>query len=63
MSPSPRTASSTATSTASSTAAELGQIAGRAGRHLRDGTFGVTGQVDPFDDELVEKIEAMISSR
>jgi ATP-dependent RNA helicase SUPV3L1/SUV3 len=39
------------------TAAELGQIAGRAGRHLRDGTFGVTGQVDPLDDELVEKIE------
>ncbi|MEO9336401.1 helicase-related protein [Mesorhizobium sp. SB112] len=39
-------------------AAELGQIAGRAGRHLRDGTFGVTGQVDPFDDELVERIEA-----
>jgi ATP-dependent RNA helicase SUPV3L1/SUV3 len=25
------------------TAAELGQIAGRAGRHMRDGTFGVTG--------------------
>ncbi|MEP5361493.1 MAG: helicase-related protein [Nitratireductor sp.] len=40
------------------TAAELGQIAGRAGRHMRDGTFGVTGQVDPFDDDLVEKIEA-----
>src|SRR6188472_1026762 len=40
------------------TAAELGQIAGRAGRHLRDGTFGVTGQVDPFDEELIEKIEA-----
>lgn len=39
-------------------AAELGQIAGRAGRHLRDGTFGVTGQVDPLDDELVNKIEA-----
>jgi ATP-dependent RNA helicase SUPV3L1/SUV3 len=39
------------------TAAELGQIAGRAGRHLRDGTFGVTGQVDPLDDELVERIE------
>ena len=36
---------------------ELGQIAGRAGRHLRDGTFGVTGQVDPFDDELVKRIE------
>lgn len=40
------------------TAAELGQIAGRAGRHLRDGTFGVTGQVDPLDDEMVEKIES-----
>jgi len=39
------------------TAAELGQIAGRAGRHLRDGTFGVTGQVDPFDEDLVRKIE------
>ena len=38
-------------------AAELGQIAGRAGRHLRDGTFGVTGQVDPFDEDLVKKIE------
>ncbi|MGB3538400.1 MAG: helicase-related protein [Mesorhizobium sp.] len=40
------------------TAAELGQIAGRAGRHLRDGTFGVTGQVDPFDDDLIQKIES-----
>ncbi|MCT8988842.1 helicase-related protein [Chelativorans sp. SCAU2101] len=38
-------------------AAELGQIAGRAGRHVRDGTFGVTGQVDPFPDALVERIE------
>ncbi|MDR0252110.1 MAG: helicase [Brucellaceae bacterium] len=37
---------------------ELGQIAGRAGRHLRDGTFGVTGQVDPFEKELVERIES-----
>ena len=39
------------------TAAELGQIAGRAGRHLRDGTFGVTGQVDPLEDDLVNRIE------
>jgi len=39
------------------TAAEIGQIAGRAGRHVRDGTFGVTGQVIPFDEELIEKIE------
>lgn len=37
--------------------AELGQIAGRAGRHLRDGTFGVTGQTDAFDEELVKRIE------
>ncbi|MCO6391210.1 helicase [Aliihoeflea aestuarii] len=40
------------------TPAEFGQIAGRAGRHLRDGTFGVTGRVDPLPDELVERIEA-----
>ena len=38
--------------------AELGQIAGRAGRHVRDGTFGVTGRVDPMEPELVERIEA-----
>jgi ATP-dependent RNA helicase SUPV3L1/SUV3 len=36
---------------------ELAQIAGRAGRHVRDGTFGVTGRVDPFEPELVERIE------
>lgn len=40
------------------TAAEIGQIAGRAGRHVRDGTFGVTGRVDPFDEGLVSRIEA-----
>ncbi len=27
--------------------AELGQVAGRAGRYLNDGTFGVTGEADP----------------
>ncbi|KEQ07487.1 helicase-related protein [Pseudorhizobium pelagicum] len=37
--------------------AEMAQIAGRAGRHVRDGTFGVTGQVQPLDNELVERIE------
>ncbi len=37
---------------------ELAQVAGRAGRHTSDGTFGVTGRVAPFDDELVERIEA-----
>src|SRR4029077_1461337 len=39
------------------TAAELGQIAGRAGRHMKDGTFGVTARVDPFPDPLVEALE------
>src|SRR4030088_2513681 len=39
------------------TAAEFGQIAGRAGRHLRDGTFGTTGRCPPFDAELVEALE------
>ena len=39
------------------TAAELGQIAGRAGRHMRDGTFGVTGRVEAFADDLVEQLE------
>ncbi|HMO73070.1 MAG TPA: helicase-related protein [Paracoccaceae bacterium] len=36
---------------------ELGQIAGRAGRHLTPGTFGVTGEAAPLADDLVEAIE------
>jgi len=36
---------------------EMGQIAGRAGRYLQSGTFGVTGEVGPLDDELVEALE------
>lgn len=36
---------------------EIGQIAGRAGRYMNDGTFGVTGDADPFDAELVAQIE------
>jgi ATP-dependent RNA helicase SUPV3L1/SUV3 len=39
------------------TPSELAQIAGRAGRHLNDGTFGVTGDVEPFDQEIVTKLE------
>ncbi len=39
------------------TPAELAQIAGRAGRHMHDGTFGVTGDVEPFDNDLVECLE------
>src|SRR5579864_544869 len=37
---------------------ELGQIAGRAGRHMNDGTFGVTAEAEPFPDELVARIES-----
>ncbi|WP_297299565.1 helicase-related protein [uncultured Methylovirgula sp.] len=37
--------------------AEFGQIAGRAGRHMRDGTFGTTGRCPPFDNDLVEALE------
>src|ERR1700722_8519771 len=36
---------------------EVGQIAGRAGRFRRDGTFGVTGACEPMDDELVDQVE------
>ena len=38
-------------------AAEIGQIAGRAGRYQHDGTFGMTNNVVPLDDETVEAIE------
>lgn len=38
-------------------AGELAQIAGRAGRHMNDGTFGVTAEAEPFDGEIVESIE------
>ena len=38
-------------------AAELGQVAGRAGRYLNDGTFGLTGEAKPFDDETVRRLE------
>ncbi|MHC8508229.1 MAG: helicase-related protein [Rhodospirillales bacterium] len=37
--------------------AELAQIAGRAGRHVHDGTFGATADAKPFDDETVARIE------
>ncbi len=37
--------------------AEIGQIAGRAGRYQKDGSFGVTHEARPFDDKLVEAIE------
>jgi ATP-dependent RNA helicase SUPV3L1/SUV3 len=36
---------------------EVGQIAGRAGRYKRDGSFGVTGECEAMDDDLVEAVE------
>src|SRR5688572_3097129 len=39
------------------TPAELGQIAGRAGRYMNDGTFGVTGQVEPISPEMIDRLE------
>jgi len=38
--------------------AEIGQIAGRAGRYQHDGTFGVTNNIPALDDETVEAIES-----
>ena len=37
---------------------ELAQIAGRAGRATRDGTFGSTGRCPPFESELVQALES-----
>jgi ATP-dependent RNA helicase SUPV3L1/SUV3 len=39
------------------TPGELGQIAGRAGRFMNDGSFGVTGEVEGFDAETVDRLE------
>jgi len=39
------------------TTAEFGQIAGRAGRHLMDGTFGTSGRCRAFDPQLIEDLE------
>jgi ATP-dependent RNA helicase SUPV3L1/SUV3 len=36
---------------------EIGQIAGRAGRHMNDGTFGVTGEADALDQETAARVE------
>jgi ATP-dependent RNA helicase SUPV3L1/SUV3 len=38
-------------------AGELGQVAGRAGRYMNDGTFGVTAEVEPFDQEMIDRLE------
>ncbi|SFJ53036.1 helicase-related protein [Jannaschia pohangensis] len=36
---------------------EMGQIAGRAGRYMQPGTFGITGEASPLDDDLVDAIQ------
>ncbi|WP_148301776.1 hypothetical protein [Sneathiella glossodoripedis] len=36
----------------------MAQIAGRAGRHMNSGSFGVTANVQPLDEELIERIES-----
>ncbi|MBK8907965.1 MAG: disulfide oxidoreductase [Rhodospirillales bacterium] len=39
------------------TAAELAQIAGRAGRHMNDGTFGTTADAGALDPDMVSRVE------
>jgi len=39
------------------TAAELAQIAGRAGRHMNDGTFGTTPESGPLPADVIEAVE------
>jgi ATP-dependent RNA helicase SUPV3L1/SUV3 len=36
---------------------EVAQIAGRAGRYRKDGTFGVTGECAEMDEDLVQSVE------
>ncbi|HEX9159114.1 MAG TPA: helicase-related protein, partial [Rhizomicrobium sp.] len=36
---------------------EIGQIAGRAGRHMNDGTFGTTGDCEVPDEETIARVE------
>ncbi|WP_158816722.1 helicase-related protein [Methylocapsa sp. S129] len=41
-------------------AQEIGQIAGRAGRYRKDGTFGVTGECPDMDADLVAAVEGHV---
>ncbi|MGV8998019.1 MAG: helicase-related protein [Parvibaculaceae bacterium] len=36
---------------------EIAQIAGRAGRHMNNGTFGVTGDAIPLPDDIIHRVE------
>lgn len=37
---------------------EVAQIAGRAGRHMNDGTFGTTGDIGPIPGDIVDAVES-----
>jgi len=37
---------------------EISQIAGRAGRHINDGTFGITGDCKQLSSDEIEKLES-----
>jgi ATP-dependent RNA helicase SUPV3L1/SUV3 len=39
------------------TPSEVAQVAGRAGRYTRNGTFGVTGEAEEMDEDLVASVE------
>ncbi len=39
-------------------ASEVAQIAGRAGRHMNDGTFGVTAELPEIDPDISARVEA-----
>ena len=41
-------------------ASEIGQIAGRAGRHVTDGTFGVTEEARVLEPEMIDAIESHV---
>ncbi len=36
---------------------ELAQVAGRAGRYMNDGTFGVTADADAFEQDIIDRLE------
>ncbi len=38
-------------------ASEIAQIAGRAGRHMTDGSFGTTNDIGPIDPKTIEAVE------
>jgi len=40
------------------TPSELAQIAGRAGRHMNDGTFGTTADIGPMGADIADRIES-----